>query len=388
MSWHLLGGFLFLATAVSIAFAANAGYSRKEMASGALVSSAGLVRVAARRDGIVTDIRIREGDSVAAGQALFTVDTQQGLAGGGTLGTALFASLDAQARLLREQIAADPARVANESIRLDAAIASVKAQRTAIAAQRDLQAQHIEAVDDRRQTLAELYRKGNATKVALQEQEANLLASRQSLADLERQMAAVDRELEQIQLQREQLPVQQNERVSQLRLALADRERDRAEVEARGAQVVRAPIAGRVTALQANAGQIVDASRPLLTLVPDGAELLVELFVPSRAIGFVRVGQRVRLMVDAFPYQRFGIVEGHVETVSQAVLAPNETYGKVALKEPSYRVAVALRQQSIEAFGHSVALQPDMSVQADIILEERSLLAWLFEPLLSVRGRM
>ena len=66
-----------------------------------------------------------------------------------------------------------------------------------------------------------------------------------------------------------------------------------------------------------------------MTLLPDGASLLAELFVPSRAIGFVEPGQRVRLMVDAFPYQRFGTLGGRVETVSQAVLSPNEVIGKV-----------------------------------------------------------
>lgn len=152
--------------------------------------------------------------------------------------------------------------------------------------------------------------------------------------------------------------------------------------------MIRAPLAGRVTALQASPGQTVDQARPILTLIPDGAELQAEIFVPSRAIGFIQPGQRVRLMIEAFPYQRFGTREGTTVTVSQSILAPNEVLGKVVLKEPAYRVTVRLDEQTIRAFGRSVPLQPDMNVQADIILEERSLLAWLLEPAMSIRGRM
>jgi membrane fusion protein len=388
LSWHLLGGFLVAATLALVVFAASASYARKETAVGFLGAADGIVRVSAGRAGVVNGLEVKEGDHVEAGQALFTIGLQSGLEGGGSLYTNLIQSLDAQALLLREQIDADPARFANEIVRLDASIRSVRAQRDAIAAQRNLQAERVNAAGERRRTLQELFQNGNGTKVALQDQESTLLASRQSLAELDGQLAAIERELEQAQLQRDQLPVQQRERLSQLRLSLADRERQRIEIEAQRAQVVRAPVSGRVTALQVSAGQIVDPNRPLLTLVPEGNELRAELFVPSRAIGFVQAGQRVRLMIDAFPYQRFGAYGGTVDVVSQAVLAPNEVFGHVPVKEPSYRVTVRLDRQTIDAFGRQVPLQPDMTVQADIVLEERSLVAWLLEPILSVRGRM
>jgi membrane fusion protein len=374
--------------AATIVFISTAGYARKETARGALISTAGTVRVFARSGGTVKGLVVKEGDQVEAGEALFTIDSQQGLEEGGTLAAALLRSLDAQIQLIGQQIDAEPKRIANEIVRLDATIESVKAQQRAIDAQRALQAERIDAAEERRRGLAQLYQKGSVTKVTLQEQEGIHLASRQSLADLDRQLAATERELEQSRLQREQLPVQQGERLSQLRLSLADRERDRTEAAARGAQVVRSPVRGRVTALQINNGQIVDQSRPLLTLVPDGAELKAELFVPSRAIGFVKVGQPVRLMVDAFPFQRFGVQKGHVETVSQTVLAPNEILAAISVKEPAYRVTVRLDRQDVDAYGMQVPLQPDMSLDADIVLEERSLVAWLFNPLLTARGRM
>ena len=388
MSWQVLGGFILACVALVVVFLGTAEYARKETAGGALVAAGGAVRVSALRGGVVTDLRVKEGDRVVAGQPLFTVASRQGLEAGGTLDSAVLASLDTQIQVLKEQIAAGPERVANEVRRLDAAIASVAAERDALGAQRRLMAERVQVTEDRRGTVARLTQQGHSTRTALQEQDEALLARRQALAEIDRDLAAADKELGQTQLQREQLPVQQAERLAQLRLGLADRERQKAEAQAQRAQVLTAPIGGRVTALQAAPGQIVDPAKPLLTLLPDGASLLAELFVPSRAIGFVEPGQRVRLMVDAFPYQRFGTLGGSVETVSQAVLSPADVIGRTALTEPAYRVTVRLDRQVIDAFGRQVALQPDMTLKADIVLEGRSLLAWLFEPLISVRGRM
>lgn len=387
-SWHLLGGFITAIVGIVAVFIATAEYARKETAVGSLVTSGGAVRVAAMRGGVVADLKVAEGDRVAAGQPLFTVSSQQQLEAGGTLDRAVLASLETQVAVLKEQIASDPDRVAMERRRLETAIASVRAEREALNAQRDIMEARVQAAAERQRTFAGLVERGSATRAALQEIEEALLSQRQSLADLDRQVAAIEKELGQVQLQREQLPVQQAERLAGWRLSLADRERQQAEVQAQGAQVITAPVSGKVTALQIRAGQVVDPNRPLLTLLPDGPGLKAEVYVPSRAIGFVAPGQAVRLMVDAFPFQRFGTVSGTVETVSQAVLAPGDVLGRVVLTEPAYRATIRLDRQSIDAFGQPVDLQPDMTLKADIVLEGRSLLAWLFEPILSVRGRM
>lgn len=388
LSWKILGGFVLASVTVVVFFLATAEYARKETAGGSLVAAGGAVRVSALRGGVVTELAVKEGDRVAAGQPLFTVTSRQGLEAGGTLDAAVLASLDTQTQVLKDQIAADPARMANEIRRLDATIVSVTAERDALIAQRRIMAERVQVTEERRGTIARLTEQGHTTRATLQEQDEALLSRRQNLAEIDRDLAASEKELGQAQLQREQLPVQQAERLAQLRLNLADRERQRAEVQAQRAQVITAPLAGRVTALQVAPGQIVDVNKPLLTLLPDGAVLLAELFVPSRAIGFVEPGQPVRLMVDAFPYQRFGTLSGSVETVSQAVLSPSEIIGRTTLTEPAYRVSVRLDRQAIDAFGREVPLQPDMTLKADIVLEGRSLVAWLFEPLISVRGRM
>jgi membrane fusion protein len=108
IAWSVFGGFLIAATAALVIFISTAGYARKETASGSLISTAGVVRVSARSGGVVTDLAIGEGDRVEMGQALFTIDSQQGLESGGTLVSALMTSLDVQIRLLNQQIDSNP----------------------------------------------------------------------------------------------------------------------------------------------------------------------------------------------------------------------------------------------------------------------------------------
>lgn len=95
----------------------------------------------------------------------------------------------------------------------------------------------------------------------------------------------------------------------------------------------------------------------------------------------------VRLLYDAFPYQKFGPAWGEVGAVSATVLAPQEVSAIVPVEEPVYRVTARLDAQSMRAFGAETPLQPGMALRADVILEQRSFAEWLLEPLLAIGAR-
>jgi membrane fusion protein len=113
--------------------------------------------------------------------------------------------------------------------------------------------------------------------------------------------------------------------------------------------------------------------------------LEAELFVPTRAIGFVQPGQKVRILYDAFPYQSFGTYGGRIIRISQTILKDSDISVPVTLQEPAYKVTVALDRPDIDAYGQKMPLQADMLLRADIILARRSLMSWLTDPLLSAR---
>jgi membrane fusion protein len=136
-------------------------------------------------------------------------------------------------------------------------------------------------------------------------------------------------------------------------------------------------------------GQMVVAGMPLATLIPEGSRLEVHLFAASRSIGFVRAGQEVLVRYLAYPHQKFGAYRARVLAVSRNAMAAGEL-GFVppdGSREPLYRIKAALESQSVLAYGRPQPLQAGMQVEADILLDRRRLIEWIFEPLLSLAGR-
>ena len=217
------------------------------------------------------------------------------------------------------------------------------------------------------------------------------MALRQEVAAARGRARSLEAQIRELTARRARLPFDQAQQRAQLEASLAALAQRRAQAEAARGYELRAPIAGRVSAVQAALGQSLDQYRPLMTLTPNGARLTAEVYVPSRAIGFIRPGQTVWLLYDAFPYQRFGAAQGTVEAVSATVLLPQEVNAALRteeIREPVYRVIVGVARQDMLAFGRAMPLSAGMALTADIVLEERSFAEWLFEPILAMRGRL
>jgi membrane fusion protein len=246
---------------------------------------------------------------------------------------------------------------------------------------------------------AELHRKGFISKQRLHVAEAERLDQRARLAALERDRLAIVRERAGVEADLRELPLKARSRIGELERSIAQLEQERAETEARREIVIAAPQSGTVTAVQAAPGGHVGADVPLLAILPSDAELEAHLYSPTRAVGFVRPGQKVRLRYQAYAYQRFGHYEGVVSTVSRAAVSPSELPGRLAglagvlglqagaAAEPVYRITVRLESQTVNVYGEPVALQAGMLVEADVLLEKRRLIQWVLDPLYAVRAK-
>jgi membrane fusion protein len=182
-----------------------------------------------------------------------------------------------------------------------------------------------------------------------------------------------------------QLPVVMAENIQVFRNRLLDTEQRIAEISGRRAYTIRAPISGQVSTLEAVVGRMADPQRLQLSILPVERVLQAELFVPTRAIGFVQSGQEVRILYEAFPYQEFGTYGGRVTKVTRTILTSSEISAPITLKEPAYKVTVALDRPDIDAYGERIPLQEDMLLKADLILDKRSLMKWLLGPVVSAR---
>lgn len=387
LSFKIIGGVLMLVIFAAIIFASSASYARKETVAGWIAPEGGLIRVAARQGGVVEAINIREGQRLTSGTTIMTLKLSSDLTSGDS-GKALVQNLDA------EGIAAEAQARASR--------AKLKAQLSEMISRRELlQKELLEArkridILEGRQKLADdeagrgetLLARGFLSRTAMGALKSTALsaaqdvsATRSAAIELERQIGDLSHEIAIVPSDIALLDAQ----TAQSRATLLQR---RVTTQAQSAFVVTAPIDGSIAAIPVESGQSVAAGAAVAVMMPKGSALTAELYVPSRAIGFIKPGQEVRLLYQAFPYQTFGAARGSVRSISRTVLAPSElAIPGLTVQEPVFRVRVALDRQFVSAYGEKVPLQPGMLLTADVITDRRNLLQWLLDPLYAVGRR-
>jgi hemolysin D len=139
--------------------------------------------------------------------------------------------------------------------------------------------------------------------------------------------------------------------------------------------VLASPIDGTVTQLSVHTiGAVVRPADPLLAIVPRGEELIVEAMVLNRDIGFVYEGQPVEVKLEAYPFTRYGVVSGTVETLSSDAIE-NEELGLV------FPCQVRIAQPYIKVGNKRVALAAGLAATAEIKTGERRIIEYLLSPL-------
>ena len=89
----------------------------------------------------------------------------------------------------------------------------------------------------------------------------------------------------------------------------------------------------------------------------------------------------MRLLYDALPHEHFGAFTGLVETISDAVLLPHELPPTFHFSEAAFKVGITVQHPVAELEAIKATLRPGMLLDAEIVLETRSLVEWLLEPL-------
>jgi len=379
----LLASCLVAAAGAMGTFLALGSYTRRSRVVGQLVPDLGLATVMAPTSGVVERIYARDGDRVLAGMPLVLVAAPRTTQSGADTRKSIGESIERRRRSLQASARSQAALLHTREAGLRAQLA---AMRDEVARIRDQLATRKKQVALGRETLARyrsLQHRQYLSTAQLAQQEQAVLDLRSGQQALQRQLAALWRDKVQAQQALNEIPAQRAVQQAATARDLALLDREQVQNEASGELLVEAPVAGLVASRLIEPGQAVQAGQPLLSLLPAGSHLQAQLFVPSRAVGFVEPGDHVLLRYRAFPYQKFGHHEGIVSRVSRsAVASPTANSG-----EPYYRVLVDIERQSVTAYGRQEPLRPGMMLDADILGEHRQLYEWALEPLMSLDGR-
>ena len=392
VSLTVLTVFVVLVAMAVAAYLVVGEYTRKARVSGYLVPDRGLIRLMAPQAATVIETHAAEGQSVHRGDVLFVLAVGQTTPSGDAQ-TAIQGSLARRERSLQDALQQRGLLEQNQAAALDLQINNMRHELSSIDSEASLQRERLALAQQALTRLESLRNDNFVSSAQVQTKTEELLGLKAQLQSLDRQRGTQLREIATLEAQRRELPMRARAARGELDRDLAAVAQAAAENEARQRIVVRAPQDGVVTGVLADSGQSVTPGVALASLLPADARLQAVLFAPSSAVGFVRSNQSVQLRYQAFPYQKFGHQSGEVVQVSRSPLQASELaalplQSAMAAAEPLYRITVELDRQTVAAYGQSQALSPGMQLEADVLLDRRRLIEWLFEPVLGIAGRV
>lgn len=141
-----------------------------------------------------------------------------------------------------------------------------------------------------------------------------------------------------------------------------------------------APVSGIVLEVaDRSVGSVLREAETLMTLVPDGASLYVEAKVPSRDVSYVKVGDRVRVKLEAYPFQRFGTINGVLDVIG-ADSVPSKQDD--AQSQPVFRVQVRIVDSLKDLVARGIHVRPGLIASAEIKTGKRSVASYILDPIL------
>lgn len=371
---------------VVLAFIIFGSYARRTSVEGVISPAGGIVRIFSPQVGVIQQRHVTDGDRVKRGDLLFTISSDRLMAG--TEGSQ--SAISAQVRRRRESLLDEVSKIrvvhteeisalADKIVGLEAESSKVRDQLTG---QRARVALADLAVGRSRQLVNQHF----ISSEQLDVKAIDLLEQRNRLQELERIELGLSRELAAQRSVHQILPMRHASAVAAITRTIDSATQELFESDAKRGVEIRATQDGRVTLSISDIGQFVDQSKLLTVIVPEGSKLIAYLYVPSRAIAFIKPGDTVKLRIGAYPYQKFGDLTAAVVNVSNTALPSSEFAGGFLrspkdASEPLFQIKVSLGNQALLYKGTELPLQPGMTLTGEIILEKRRIIEWILEPL-------
>lgn len=380
--------------------------------------------------GYVRAIHVRNGQHVRAGQLLVELDptmagADEAAAGAGLLtselqsarNAALLAHLQGRPALFVPPPGTNPEIARTQQQFITSAVAEFEGQRAGLA-QRKLQYQAefagagaeidklertLPLVDQQIAARQELFEKGYFSKLKLLEYQQlrvehvqNLAVQRSNAARARAQIAEIDAQLLQLRGTFGRTAVTElSESQDKTRLS---REEVTKSARRREFQQLKAPVSGTVQQLAISTiGGVVQPAQALMVIVPDDARVVVEANVLNRDIGFIHVGQKVRVKLEAYPFTDYGVIPGVVETISRDAIDMTGQSGAMAgaaqrsgedkakaNQAPQglvYAARIRLLKTTVRVARADQPIGPGLAVQAEIVTGRRRIIQYLLSPL-------
>lgn len=362
--------------------------------------------------GVVRAIHVKDGQDVKAGDVLIELDPTDSEADRDRLlQERLTAELE-QTRLeamvadpenvlksFHPPKEADPARVRLQFKRIENEVSEYnarmryyreegarrQAQRKIAFAKIDRLQSSIPFIVQQVEAIAELERKGYAGRLRLLElqqvqveSEKDLLTERAGIAEINASIAALKEERT-----REENEIRKNNLTELNEIQRQIDAIDQELLKAERRDVLRrltAPVDGKIQQLAIHTiGGVVEAAKPLMVIVPADSHLVVDVKILNKDIGFVKADQEAEIKLEAFPYTKYGVIEGKVLTISNDAVE-DEKLGLV------YNARIEMHSTQIQVDNRLVNIAAGMAATVEVKTGNRRVLEYVLTPLLKYKS--
>lgn len=383
--------------ALLIAWAAIARVDEVTRGMGKVIPSSKVQLIQASEPSTVASIMVRPGQLVKQGQLLVQLESAQSQSQLGQLQAENERLTARAARLQGEGSGSGSAACGDGTICAEEAQLAAVRRATAASKQSALAAQ----IEQRRRDLSE----GQATVASLegsvrlaQQQvdtlapmvakkvipQTELLSAQRELVDVQGRLSAARQGVARASASIREAQAQYSESQLDFRQqALSERSEVATKLAVNeqtikaGATELRAPVTGFVNDVTVNTvGGFVGAGEKVMQIVPQGDKLLIETRVTPKDIAFIKVGDRAVVKVTAYDFSIYGGLTGEVRNISA-----DSIYDE-AERQAYYIVVIETDRAYIEKNGRRLPIMPGMICDAEIITGRKSILSYLFKPVL------
>ena len=341
--------------------------STTENVEGIVVAEKGYVKPAISKAGVIEAVHIKLGQTVSSDDQLITIDLNSDKLASASVKDLLSRELE---RLVsqRDRIPESFKLIQDDlDNKLSAKFVSIKGLEERISIQKRIL--NLES------SKFEIYKNLNAdnttSSLEVSNQETIYLQQKKVHSELVFQLNDLRSDVKQIEAQINQSKIDKKNSENVIESDISKITMKLVEKRATESILIRSPIDGIVSAVTVKKGQSVKGGDAPISILPLNASVEVELLLPSRASAFIEKGQKVKLKLDAFPYQIYGAKLGEVISISRTPVESKK------YSEPVFLAKVSLPEKYFLRNGDEHLIQPGMQVEANIILENERLVDWV-----------
>ncbi|CAK1809381.1 membrane fusion protein [Vibrio crassostreae] len=384
--------FSILVLIAIIAFVIFAEYTRRETLVGVVSPIGGMVKVKSNDSGYIDNLFVKEGDKVNRLTPLYEIKTERFDGFGVGVKKRILASIEKQHQLLIERKLQESNKAAFENDALTRDLNRLETEVGILNNVLKLSHQELKLAKNLINQQKTLLDKNFVSELDYQKQQLDFLSKQSNAENQNLNLQRLLREKQNLITNRQNLDINLAITLKDLDSRIETTIQNKVEFLSQSDSQVRSPTKGIVTSILAEEGHSVSNGQALLIIAPESNNTFVELYASSRNIGFLKVGQKVRLRFDAFPYEKFGTQNGIINSISKSAVPPemidNQRLIKKDVIEGLYQIRVKLSKPTITVYGKEEPLISGMTVIADVELDSRKIYEWILEPLYTIKGKI